>query len=71
MRVCLASLLVVGFAATQADAADRKGQLFASWEAARRGVKSLIVEFTLETWDPIFRERQNGTGAAGFEEESI
>jgi hypothetical protein len=39
MRVCLASALVVAFAA-YADAEDRKDQLFASWQAAepaRRG----------------------------------
>jgi len=62
MRAFLGSLLVVGLAAS-ADRADRRDQLYASWQEAQRGVKSLVVEFTRETRDPIFKERQKAEGA--------
>jgi hypothetical protein len=62
MRAFLGSLLVVGFLAACADGADRQDQLFASWQDAQRDVKSLVVEFTLETWDTSFQAGEKAEG---------
>jgi hypothetical protein len=62
MRSYVASLLVVGFIGACAHGDDRLDELFASWQEAHRGVKSLVVDFTLETWDPIFKDRERAEG---------
>jgi hypothetical protein len=62
MRRFLASLLIVGLVVASASGADRQDQLFASWEEAQRGVTSLVVTFTLETWDPTFDVRHKADG---------
>jgi hypothetical protein len=62
MRALLGSLLVFGFVALCADGAERQDHLFASWQEAQRDVKSLVVEFTRETRDPIAEERQKAEG---------
>jgi hypothetical protein len=59
----MGSLLVVGLIGTCARGDDRLDQLFTSWQEAQRDVKSLVVEFTLETWDPVFKERDKAEGA--------
>jgi hypothetical protein len=63
MRGFVSSLLVVGFITASVDGADRLDQLFASWQAKQREVKSLVVEFTLEIKDRAFEtvEQRNGT----------
>lgn len=57
-RCLLVLLCVTPFA----DGADRKGELFESWEQAQRGIRSLVVEFTLETTDPVYKTRDKATG---------
>jgi hypothetical protein len=51
MRWYLSSLVCIGIVAIAmpAAAADRQDELFASWKQAQRDVRSLVVEFTLET----------------------
>ncbi len=62
MRVFAASFLVVGLVALCADGADRQDELFASWQEAQRDIKSLVVEFALETRDPTFDMRKMADG---------
>jgi hypothetical protein len=54
------SLLIVGFIV--AVGVDRQDQLFASWQEAQGSVKSLVVQFTLETTDRVFAERRKAEG---------
>jgi hypothetical protein len=51
MRALLTSLLIIGLSAECACGADRVDELFVSWQAAQRDIKSLLVEFTKETLD--------------------
>jgi hypothetical protein len=62
MRPLMGSLLIVSVGLACTDAADRKDQLFASWQEAQRDLKSLVVQFTLETNDPIHNERHKADG---------
>jgi hypothetical protein len=48
--------------AARADGADRKDQLFATWQEAQRSTTTLVVEFTLKTWDPTFSKRHQFEG---------
>lgn len=56
------SLLVVGLFTASASGPGRLDRVFASWEGAQRGVKSLVVRFTLETRDRAFDEREKAEG---------
>ncbi|HMC65212.1 MAG TPA: hypothetical protein VKI65_09765 [Gemmataceae bacterium] len=62
MRPFVGSLLAVSFVTAVAHGADRQDQLFASWEQAQREVRSLVVEFTLQTKDTIREERHKTEG---------
>lgn len=62
MRTLVIGLFVVCLVANHTDGADRKSELFASWQKAQRGVKSLIVEFTMESNDLVFKKRERGEG---------
>lgn len=42
--------------------ANRQEQLFASWQEAQRTAKSLVIQFTLITRDPIFEEGEKAEG---------
>ena len=63
MRAFSASIVVVSCIAGLASGADRKDDLFASWQKAQRDAQSLIVEFTLTTKDPLAGNVQNAEGA--------
>jgi hypothetical protein len=56
------TLLIISFVAACANGAQRQDELFAPWREVQRGVKSLIVRFSLETRDSAFRERQKAEG---------
>jgi hypothetical protein len=45
-----------------AEGVSRRDELFESWEKAQRGVRSLVVEFTLETRDPVYNTWDKTTG---------
>ncbi len=62
MRALGGSLLVVALFHASAEAAGRLDQLFASWQEAQRGVRSLVVQFSLETFDQAFNERSKAVG---------
>lgn len=60
--VVACELLAIGFVVAFADGSDRQDQLFAAWEQAQRSIRSLVVEFTLETKDSLFGEHQKADG---------
>lgn len=62
MRAFVVTLVALGFVAASADGADRLDELFASWEEAQRGFKSLVVEFSLDRADEVWREREKADG---------
>jgi hypothetical protein len=55
-------LLTFGMAFTIANNAVRQNELFASWQAAQRSVKSLVVRFVLERADPVFQDQAKAQG---------
>jgi hypothetical protein len=55
--------VLIGLAATCVERAQRIDELFASWAEAQRSVKSLVIQFTLEKKDPVFRERAKANGS--------
>lgn len=63
MRSAIASLFTVGILASSAVAADRLDELFASWEKAQTDVRSLVVEFSQETLDPITKTKLTADGS--------
>src|SRR5438552_2978859 len=58
----LVGILAVGLIAPCADRVDRQNQLFASWQEAQRRVKSLVVQFSLETTDCVYNDREKAEG---------
>jgi hypothetical protein len=62
MRAFPVSLFALCLGAVGASGADRKDQLFASWQQAQRSAKSLVIEFTQETWEPNFNKRETFYG---------
>jgi hypothetical protein len=50
--------LLVALAAIHAESDARQEQLFASWQEAQRTIKSLVVQFTLETRDIVSKRGQ-------------
>jgi hypothetical protein len=62
MRSLVGGILAVSLVATAADGSDRRDELFASWEQAQQSLRSLAVEFTLETNDPVFKEQDKFDG---------
>jgi hypothetical protein len=63
MQSLVGSLIALALISACGDAAHCKDQLFASWQEAQKGVKSLIVEFTLETKDATFGKTETFRGA--------
>jgi hypothetical protein len=63
MQSFIGSLIALAIISACADRAHRKDQLFGSWQDAQPGVKSLIVEFTLETKDATFGKTETFRGA--------
>lgn len=61
MRFILGSVLVV-CAAGGTSSAEPLDKLFAGWAAAQGRAESLVVEFGLETKDPIFDDPEKATG---------
>jgi hypothetical protein len=66
MRISFCGLLFVFLAGQQAAGAERLDELFASWEGAQREMRSLLVEFTLETTIPIFNQQVRFDGVFRF-----
>ena len=62
MRLPLGCLVAVAAVTARVGGAERQDQLFESWEQAQRGVKSLVVNFTLERKDPAFGRREQSEG---------
>jgi len=62
MRLFYVCLLAVSFTTQFAAAEERQDEIFDAWAAAQRNVKSLVVEFTLETIDSVFHERKQADG---------
>jgi hypothetical protein len=62
MRLMLGCLVVVVCAASGALATEPLDDLFAGWVAAEGKAESLVVEFDLETKDPIFDHRDKASG---------
>ena len=62
MQSFVGSLIALAIISACVDRAHRKDQLFASWQDAQKGVKSLIVEFTLETKDATFGKTETVRG---------
>lgn len=63
MRAFTTSILIVSCVVGRSAGADRKDDLFASWQGAQRDVSSLIVEFTLKTKDLAIDKVQSANGA--------
>lgn len=63
MNRFVGSLLIVCVVALNVNADDRQEELFASWQEAKRDVKSLVVEFTREVKNRDFNtsEKREGT----------
>jgi hypothetical protein len=58
----MGGLLVACLVAPFAEKVDPQDQLFGSWQESQRGVKSLVVQFSLETKDRVFDERKKSEG---------
>lgn len=54
MRAVVLGFVVIGILTPRIIAADQLDDLFASWAKAQAGVRSLIVEYTVETNDAVF-----------------
>lgn len=62
MRRLWSGFFVFGFIASSVRGNDRQEELFKSWQEAQRSVKSLVVQFTLVTWDSVYEERLEAEG---------
>jgi hypothetical protein len=62
-RMFASSLFIAGWVAACAQRDHRKEELFASWQKAQNNLQSLVVEFTLETMDPLRGKGETRDGA--------